>query len=155
MYKRQAYETREIMLVALKKKNEGVALTRNYGLKKANGKYIMFLDQDDWIEDRCLETLWIQAEKTNADLIISGVNMVDDDGRIIETWSLDPAKEWNKYRITAPWGRLFRKKIIDVYKRQVFRYNQFLKFHFSILILNIINIRFILIHIIFKKRYCF
>ena len=46
---------------------------------------------------------------TNADLIISGVNMVDDDGRIIETWSLDPAKEWNKYRITAPWGRLFRK----------------------------------------------
>lgn len=110
---KKAYETREIMLVALKKKNEGVALTRNYGLKKANGKYIMFLDQDDWIEDRCLETLWIQAEKTNADLIISGVNMVDDDGRIIETWSLDPAKEWNKYRITAPWGRLFRKKIID------------------------------------------
>ncbi len=110
---KKAYETREIMLVALKKKNEGVALTRNYGLKKANGKYIMFLDQDDWIEDKCLETLWIQAEKTNADLIIGGVNMVDDDGRIIETWNLDPAKEWNKYRITAPWGRLFRKKIID------------------------------------------
>ncbi len=60
---KKAYETREIMLVALKKKNEGVALTRNYGLKKANGKYIMFLDQDDWIEDKCLETLWIQAEK--------------------------------------------------------------------------------------------
>ena len=89
---KKAYETREIMLVALKKKNEGVALTRNYGLKKANGKYIMFLDQDDWIEDKCLETLWIQAEKTNADLIIGGVNMVDDDGRIIETWNLDPAK---------------------------------------------------------------
>ena len=33
---KKAYETREIMLVALKKKNEGVALTRNYGLKKAN-----------------------------------------------------------------------------------------------------------------------
>lgn len=72
----------------------------------------MFLDQDDWIEDKCLETLWIQAEKTNADLIIGGVNMVDDDGRIIETWNLDPAKEWNKYRITAPWGRLFRKKLL-------------------------------------------
>ena len=39
---KKAYETREIMLVALKKKNEGVALTRNYGLKKANGKYYVF-----------------------------------------------------------------------------------------------------------------
>jgi len=93
-------------------RNQGIHQARVTGLCKSNGEYVLFLDQDDWIEDKCLETLWIQAEKTNADLIIGGVNMVDDDGRIIETWNLDPAKEWNKYRITAPWGRLFRKKII-------------------------------------------
>ena len=32
------------------KKNEGVSKTRNLGLENATGKYIKFVDSDDWLE---------------------------------------------------------------------------------------------------------
>ena len=37
------------------KKNEGVAKTRNIGIKKATGDYILFIDQDDYITDDYVE----------------------------------------------------------------------------------------------------
>lgn len=37
------------------KTNGGVSLARNYGIKKANGKYLMFVDSDDWIEKDMVE----------------------------------------------------------------------------------------------------
>lgn len=49
----------------LKKENEGIGATRNFGIKKANGKYIAFLDQDDiWVKD-------FLDEKT-VDIILNG-----------------------------------------------------------------------------------
>ena len=37
------------------KKNEGVANTRDLGIKKATGDYILFIDQDDYITDNYVE----------------------------------------------------------------------------------------------------
>lgn len=34
--------------------NSGLSDTRNIGIKAANGKYVMFVDSDDWIENNCL-----------------------------------------------------------------------------------------------------
>lgn len=39
-------------------KNEGVGYTRNCGISKFTGKYIYFLDSDDYIENNCLEILY-------------------------------------------------------------------------------------------------
>lgn len=39
-------------------KNEGVGYTRNFGISKFTGKYIYFLDSDDYIENNCLEILY-------------------------------------------------------------------------------------------------
>ncbi|MGL5066387.1 MAG: glycosyltransferase family 2 protein [Sarcina sp.] len=42
----------------IEKKNEGVAKTRNLGIKESTGSYIMFVDGDDYIlEDTCLELM--------------------------------------------------------------------------------------------------
>ncbi len=57
----------------LQKENGGVASARNAGLDAACGKYIFFVDSDDWIEKDSAKILYETAERENADLIIFGV----------------------------------------------------------------------------------
>lgn len=102
-----------VQVKVIHKENGGIANARNTGLLDSSGKYVMFMDQDDWIEDRCVETLADAAFLYNADLIIGGFNKISETGKIEETWNLDSQLSWSKFRITAPWGRLFKKEIID------------------------------------------
>lgn len=48
--------------------NQGVARTRNKGIQLATGKYVMFLDADDWVEADMLESLYRLAEADHADV---------------------------------------------------------------------------------------
>lgn len=54
----------------LSKNNEGLGPTRDMGIAMAKGKYIFFLDADDWIVPNCLERLVDVAEETQADMVI-------------------------------------------------------------------------------------
>ena len=38
-----------------KNKNQGIGKTRNFGIEKATGKYLMFLDSDDYLEKNACE----------------------------------------------------------------------------------------------------
>ena len=57
------------------KKNIGLALTRNRGMEESQGKYIYFLDSDDWIIPDALQIMWDYAERHGTDVILfnSGV----------------------------------------------------------------------------------
>lgn len=48
------------------KQNEGVSVARNEGLKIARGKYLCFLDLDDWLPKSSIEDLVFGIEKTAA-----------------------------------------------------------------------------------------
>lgn len=97
----------------IEQENQGISCARNAGLKNACGQYIMFVDQDDTMETDCVEVLVNEAIESNAQLVIGGVNKVNEKGKVIERWSLDPQLSWSKFRITAPWGRVFKKSLID------------------------------------------
>lgn len=56
------------------KKNEGVAATRNLGIKVAEGDYICFIDSDDWVGQDYLECLYNAICEENAELVVSGIN---------------------------------------------------------------------------------
>lgn len=97
----------------IKQENRGIAEARNRGIKEAEGEYVCFIDQDDQMEADCLEKLMQEAMESNADVVIGGVNKVNSAGKIIDRWSLDDKLSWSKFRITAPWGRIFKKSLID------------------------------------------
>lgn len=59
------------------KENQGAGLARNTALKEATGKYIGFLDSDDFIEPDMFKTLYEKAEEYGSDLVMSGVLFVD------------------------------------------------------------------------------
>lgn len=57
----------------ISQKNSGVSACRNRGLEEADGKYIFFLDSDDWISPDCIEKLVEEAEQSQADFILGGI----------------------------------------------------------------------------------
>ncbi len=57
-------------IMVIHKKNEGVSKARNTALKKATGKYVLFVDADDWLESTMCEDLISHAEKNNSDVVI-------------------------------------------------------------------------------------
>ena len=61
-------------------KNIGLGATRNRGIQYALGKYVMFLDADDYIEKNILDKVILYAEEENADILLFDMLMFLDAG---------------------------------------------------------------------------
>lgn len=62
---------------AFHKENGGEFTTRNYGLERATGEYVTFVDNDDWVEKDWAEKLYNVAKSNNADLAVCGFERID------------------------------------------------------------------------------
>lgn len=58
------------------KKNEGLGKARNSGIKYSTGRYIMFVDSDDYIDDTMVENLYDDLQRNKADTCIGGFKRV-------------------------------------------------------------------------------
>lgn len=56
-------------IVVVTKQNTGLGSSRNTGLEYASGKYVYFLDVDDFLDSRALTTLYKLAEENNAEIV--------------------------------------------------------------------------------------
>jgi len=100
--------------------NSGLGEARNYGLDKCNGKYIMYVDSDDYIEKNMAEDLYNLAEKENSDVVICGYNVINEDTNEIikhET-AYSPIEPTNflyslLFGKTAVWNKLYKKELIQ------------------------------------------
>lgn len=63
------------------RENGGLGMARNSGIDAAEGDYLLFLDPDDYVGPKHLQTLCEAAERTGADLVIGGFTIVGPDGR--------------------------------------------------------------------------
>ncbi|WP_342042987.1 glycosyltransferase family 2 protein [Bacillus sp. OTU2372] len=59
-------------IIAFHKPNGGLASARNFGMQHAVGKYICFIDSDDWVEPSMFETLMSEAFGQEIDVIKYG-----------------------------------------------------------------------------------
>lgn len=72
---------RDSRIVVIHKRNGGLSDARNAGLKIASGKYIGFVDSDDWIAPRMYELLLDSISESNSDLAVCAVLMKWDTGK--------------------------------------------------------------------------
>jgi len=56
-----------------KKKNGGLSSARNYGLSKSSGKYIIFIDGDDYVEPNLIEKLYNSCKENDSDIAICDI----------------------------------------------------------------------------------
>ena len=62
------------------KVNGGLSDARNYGIDKATGEYLFFLDSDDYISDTLLEDTYNMAKKYDSDIVCFDMMYVYDNG---------------------------------------------------------------------------
>lgn len=91
------------------RENGGIAHAKTMGIYNAKGKYIIFHDQDDWMESDCLEILAKAAIESKADRIVASYREVDISGKTLRVVSYE--KNFSKWFCTALHGVLFRKEI--------------------------------------------
>lgn len=109
------------------KENEGIAKTRNYGLEKANGDYILFVDSDDYIKEQTIEILQPYLEQ-NIDMIKFKLQRVNERGEILEKvegpiFEKKPGKEaFNKLYST---DILLDSPCVYLIKKELFTKNNF------------------------------
>lgn len=105
------------------RENDGVASARNFGVLMARGKYIAFVDPDDWLERDYLEKLWKAAEASDADFAECDLWRYDNRsgkkiyrscyGRMGQAYTLP---EHMKYGPTATYKAISRKSLWERYK---------------------------------------
>lgn len=69
-----------------KEKNSGPGVSRNLGIEKASGDYIVFLDSDDWYELNFLELVREALEAMPSDIVLTAYQKVYDTGKVVKVW---------------------------------------------------------------------
>lgn len=101
-----------------KRSNHGIGKTRNFGISKSTGKYIMFLDSDDYLEENACEVLYEKIEKDKLDLVVCDFYNVIKETKICEkiaSFKNTALKDNPDLLLNinlAPWNKIYRSDLI-------------------------------------------
>ncbi|ADI30629.1 glycosyltransferase family 2 protein [Methylotenera versatilis] len=102
--------------------NKGISATRETGLNKAKGEYILYVDSDDYIAPNMVELMVARANDTNADIIYSDYYDLKNGELIYQNQSLsvrDPllitASMLRSEIVWTPWNKIFKKSLATVH----------------------------------------
>lgn len=95
--------------------NGGQGIARNFGAKQAKGKYLCFIDSDDYVHPEMLQKLYDSAENNQSDLVICSYYRVNEQGDILYS-EMDKVRNIKINMNTSPWNKLFLKEKWDKYE---------------------------------------
>lgn len=108
------YSNKYKNIVVIHQKNQGLSAARNHAVRKATGDYIMFVDGDDWIEEKTVEILKELMEKNGADISsIIKVGHHYESGELIIGNSYNMLLHMLYTSSFEIWGKLFKRKLFD------------------------------------------
>lgn len=83
------------------KENEGVSKARNYGIDISNGKYLIFIDADDYISCDMIEKLYKNIKENNADISMCNIIRINEKGQYIDKFNKNIDKKEKKVEILS------------------------------------------------------
>ena len=115
------YKEKDNRIIILQQQNQYAGVARNNGLKIAKGKYLSFLDSDDWFDLNMLKEMVDRAEKDQSDIVICGwYNYNNKTKQITSHLSNTTKTVFNPIEIKTslftisypnPWTKLFKKTL--------------------------------------------
>lgn len=78
------WEEKDERIKVIHKQNAGLGYARNSGLEIATGKYVYFVDSDDYLHLSAIETLYGEAVENDLDICFAGVFNEGKDGKRTE-----------------------------------------------------------------------
>ena len=136
----EEYADQDNRIKVFHKKNSGPSDTRNIGLNEAKGKWIVFIDADDWVGEKYLESFFYTEKIEEKNHIIQGCQTLSDTGEnrddfLSRQYSFEIIST-NDYNSSIPkndllkkweiWSKLFSLKIIN---ENNLRFNSNLRAH--------------------------
>lgn len=104
------YAEKDKRIQVLHKKNGGLSSARNYGCKAAHGKWIMFVDGDDWIEPDMCQTMYSVGEEKQVQLVMCGIMK-------------DYGKSATEYKFYLEDGKVYKGQECKWLQQQLLVYN--------------------------------
>ncbi|MDH3068345.1 glycosyltransferase [Akkermansia sp. N21169] len=71
----QEYASQDSRITIINQSNQGLSASRNNALDIAQGKYVVFVDSDDWLKLNAFECLWEQADADQVDMLMFQANL--------------------------------------------------------------------------------
>lgn len=132
--------------------NSGVSNARNYGLSKVKGKFVMFVDADDYIDNDYIEKMFYYMKKYDVSACISGYKEINNNStkkitclKLVDKIFVqdDIIEEYvSNIIFSHVWGTIFRREILENEFDTNLKYGE--DFLFSIL--NLKNKKIILVN---------
>lgn len=110
------------VVVVHNKRNMGQAKTRRKGIMMAKGEYIIHCDPDDWVEQNWLESLYLEAKNTRADIVWSAFESIHDDGEKVY-FSNYSSNNINDFLMKLSTGQKWGSLCIHLIKREIAQSN--------------------------------